>query len=156
MAIENLDDPMYPLSARPEGDPRLVDGKHGSEKSHALMDQMESIFTRSRDKVSSKSLKNHDNPTVGSQQTDGKQSATNFIKGFDPKNLSGAIPFALNLVKDIQNNSGAGKLLSDIAGPQIGQMIGQFTQALQGGQSQILQEIIQKIEQAYQDKAANN
>lgn len=155
MAI-SPDDIMYPISARPEGDPRKVDGKSGSEKSHTLLDNKESVYTRARDKVSSKALKNHDKPTIGSQESDGKQSATDFIKGFDPKNLSGAIPFALNLVKDIQKNSGAEKLLSNISNPQISQLIGQFTQALKGGEAQIVQQLVQKIEQAFQDKSSNN
>lgn len=149
------DDIMYPVSARPESDPRKVDGKHGSEKSHTLNDNLETVYTKSRDKVSNKILKNHDKPTVGSQEFDGKKSATDFIKGFDPKNLSGAIPFALKLVKDIQSNSGAEKLLSDIASPEISKLIGQFTQALKAGESTIIKQIVDKIEQSFEDKSAN-
>lgn len=146
---------LYPTSARPSGDPRSADGKSGSEKSHALAKSVESLYVRAKDKVSNKSLKNNENPTVGSQLSDGAKSATNFIKGFDPKNLSGAVPFGLNLVKSIQSNSGAGKLLGDIAGPEISKLISQFTSALNGGQAQIIQQITDKIEQAFQQSSNN-
>ncbi len=151
MAI-NLNELQYPLSARPRSDPRRVDGKKGDETSHALIDNNESIFDIAKSKVSSKSLKHHDSPTIGSQQYDGGKSATDFTKGFDPKNISGSIPFALNLVKDIQNNSGAGKLLNDIVGGNIGDMIQQFLSALKSGDQQSVTDLIGKIQSEYENK----
>jgi hypothetical protein len=151
MSID-LNEPLYPKSARPEGDPRKVDGKKGSETSHGLIDNNESIFDIAKNKVASKSLKHHDSPTIGSQQYDGGKSATNFTKGFDPKNIAGAIPFALNLVKDIQSNSGAGKLLGDIVGGNIGPMIQQFLGALKSGDQKAIGDLVSKIQSEYENK----
>lgn len=146
------DDPYYPISARPAKDPRKVDGKNGQETSHSLLDNNESIFDIAHNRVSDKQLKGADSPTIGSQQFDNGKSATDFTKGFDPKNLSGAIPFALNLIKDIQKNSGAGKTLNDIAGPKISDFIKKFIDALKSKDEKKQAEAVDDIQKEYQNK----
>lgn len=150
------DEPLYPLSARPANDPRTVDGKKGSETSHSLLNNNESIFDIAHNKVSNKQLKNADAPTIGSQQFDNGKSATDFTKGFDPKNLSGAIPFALSLIKDIQTKSGAGKLLGDIVTPEISSLIQKFVDALKIKDEKKLNDAVNAIKQIYENMPTGN
>jgi hypothetical protein len=83
-----------------------------------------------KDKTNNRAMKKPEAKTIGSKEFDNAVSATNFAKKFDPKNLSGSIPFALNLVKQIQNNSGPNKILSDIVGSGLNGVISQFTNLL--------------------------
>ena len=155
MAVDPDFDPLYPLSARPKKDPRKVDGINGDETSHSLIDNGESAYDISRNKVSSKKLKNETDPTIGSQQYDGGKSATDFTKGFDPNNKSGSIPFALNLIKQIQQNSGPEKILSDIVGGNISSLIGQFLGALKKNDNPLMGQLTNLIQKEF-DKVNNN
>jgi hypothetical protein len=67
-------------------------------------------------KTNNKSLKNSDTPTITSKEFDGSKDATSFTKSIDPSNLSGTIPFGLDIAQLVKKNSGEGKspLSSDI------------------------------------------
>lgn len=97
-------------------------------------------------KARNKPLKKGDAKTMGSKEFDKAMDAVKFIKKFDPKNTSGTIPFALNLVNQIKNNSGPAKMLSDIVGGQMSGMMGQFTSLLQSGLVDKAMELAQKIQ----------
>lgn len=103
-------------------------------------------------KARNKPLKKGDAKTVGSQEFDKGMDPVKFIKKFDPKNSSGSIPFALNLVNQIKNNSGPDKMLTDIVGSQLGGMIGQFTQLIQGGLVDQAMAIAKKIQEGVDSK----
>lgn len=98
-------------------------------------------------KARNKPLKKGDAKTVGSKEFDKGADPVKFIKKFDPKNTSGAIPFGLNLVNQIKNNSGPGKMLGDIVGSQMGSMMSQFTSLLQSGLVDQAMQLAQKIQQ---------
>lgn len=98
-------------------------------------------------KARNKPLKKGDAKTMGSKEFDKATDAIKFIKKFDPKNSSGSIPFGLNLVNQIKNNSGPGKMLGDIVGSQMGSMMGQFTSLLQGGLLDQAMKLASKIQE---------
>jgi hypothetical protein len=106
----------------PVTDPKAgTDQYYQKEKGHADVAQNE---------TNNRSMKKPEAKTIGSQVFEGGQDAINFIKKFDPQNTSGSIPFALDLVKQIQSNSGPNKMLSDIVGQGLSSIISKFTQAL--------------------------
>lgn len=116
-----------PASARPKGDPRLIDGLAGLETAHgALQKGIDSIYKLSYEMSAGEVLKNFDLPTIGSQLFDGNTNATKFIKQFDPNNSAGAVGFALNMVDKINSALDEGKLFKDIFGPQIACLAGSF------------------------------
>jgi hypothetical protein len=80
-----------------------------------------------KDKTNNRAMKKPDAKTIGSKVFDNAISATEFVKKFDPRNSSGTIPFALNLIKQIQQGSGPNKILSDIVGSQLNGVISQVT-----------------------------
>jgi len=98
-------------------------------------------------KARNKPLKKGDAKTLGSKEFDKATDAVKAIKNFDPKNTSGAIPFGLNLVNQIKNNSGPGKMLTDIVGSQLGGMMGQFTSLLQSGLLDQAMQLASKIQE---------
>jgi hypothetical protein len=83
-----------------------------------------------KNKTNNRGMKKADAKTIGSKVFNGAKSATDFVKNFDPQNTSGSIPFALNLIKQIQTGSGVNKILSDIVGSQLNGIISQFTDLL--------------------------
>jgi len=97
-------------------------------------------------KARNKSIKKGDAKTIGSKEFDKSADVVKYIKKFDPKNTSGSIPFALNLVNQIKNNSGPAKMLSDIVGGQLSGLLGQFTSLLQSGLFDKAMELAQKIQ----------
>lgn len=80
-----------------------------------------------KEKTNNRAMKKPDAKTIGSKVFDNAMSATEFAKKFDPRNSSGSIPFALNLIKQIQKGSGPNKILSDIVGSQLNGVISQVT-----------------------------
>lgn len=98
-------------------------------------------------KARNKPLKKGDAKTVGSKEFDKATDAVKAIKKFDPKNTSGSIPFALNLVNQIKNNSGPGKMLTDIVGSQLDGLMGQFTSLLQSGLLDQAMQLASKIQE---------
>ena len=116
-----------PASARPAGDPRLIDGLKGLETLHgALQNSIDNIYDLSYSLSSGEVLKNFDLPSIGGQIFDGNSDAAKFIKQFDPGNKSGAVGFALGLVDKINSELDEGKLLKDLMGPQIACLVTSF------------------------------
>jgi len=116
-----------PASARPAGDPRLIDGLKGLETAHGvLQNSIDSIYDLSYNLTGGEVLKNFDLPSIGSQFFDGNSNAAKFIKQFDPNNSSGAVGFALGLVDKINSELDEGKLLKDLMGPQIACLVTSF------------------------------
>lgn len=72
------------------------------------------------------SLKNFDTPTITSKQFDNAKNATAFIKGIDPSNLSGSIPFGLNIAEMVKKNSGP------LKSPLSGNMTSMLTKLASG------------------------
>jgi hypothetical protein len=118
-----------------------------------------------KDKTNNRAMKKSDAKTIGSKVFDGGQDPINFIKKFDPKNTSGSIPFALDLVKQIQSNSGPDKMLSDIVGQKLSEIMSKFTQSLKEEKSneadelskliQLILELKRKLEQLLADPNAD-
>jgi hypothetical protein len=98
-------------------------------------------------KARNKALKKGDAKTVGSKEFDKGIDPVKAIKQFDPKNTSGAIPFALNLVNQIKNNSGPATMLTDIVGSQMGGMMSQFTSLMQNGLIEQAMQLASKIQE---------
>jgi hypothetical protein len=94
-------------------------------------DETQGHADAAKNKTNNRSMKVGDAKTIGSQVFNGAKSATQFIKKFDPQNSSGTIPFALNLIQQIQSGSGPNKILGDIVGQNLSGIIGQFTNLLQ-------------------------
>jgi hypothetical protein len=137
----------YPISARPETDPRKVDGLKGSEKTHGAVADSKSIYDIAKDVVSNKTLKGAEFPTIGSQEFDKGFNATSFVKGFDPQNISGSIKSALDIVNLVkQNAGGVGKLPGDLIGENLFSKFQQLTQALKSNNKELLEIIEKEIE----------
>ena len=86
-----------------------------------------------KNKTNNRSMKKADAKTIGSKVFDGAQDAVAFIKKFDPQNTAGTIPFALDLIKQIQTGSGVNKILSDIVGGNLNGIIQKFTSLIKQG-----------------------
>lgn len=80
-----------------------------------------------KNKTNNRSMKKADSKSIGSKVFEQGQDVVGFIKKFDPQNTSGTIPFALDLIKKIQTNSGVNKILTDVVGQNMGGIIGKFT-----------------------------
>lgn len=116
-----------PASARPAGDPRLIDGLKGLETLHGtLQNSIDSMYDLSYKLTGGEVLKNFDLPSIGAQVFDGNGDAAKFIKQFDPNNKSGAVGFALGLVDKINSELDEGKLLKDLMGPQVACLVTSF------------------------------
>lgn len=68
-----------------------------------------------------------DKPTVGTQEYNNSSDPAKFIKKFDPNNLSGAIPFGLDIAKKMKDLSGENKILSDIVGSGLAKLMSSVT-----------------------------
>lgn len=101
-----------------------------------------------KNKTNNKGMKKADAKSIGSKVFEQGQDVVGFIKKFDPQNTSGTIPFALDLVKQIQSSSGPAKMLSDIVGQNLSDVMGQFTNLLMQNlpdQAQNLGNLIQSV-----------
>ncbi len=141
--IEQKYSPIYPLSnnldthspaakkAYKQGGslPKGTVKKDAAVNEH-YQDETQGHADAAKNKTNNRSMKVADAKTIGSKVFDGAKSATDFIKKFDPQNTSGTIPFALDLMKQIQNGSGPNKILSDIVGQNLNGIISQFTNLL--------------------------
>lgn len=145
----------YPLSSRPKEDPRKVDKKTGDETSHGALDKVESIFDIAKTQVSKKILKGADFPTIGSQEFDKAASAINFIKGFDPKNIAGAIPHALGIIEKMKSMSGKNMIPDDIFGKGFNDLLKQFTKAITEKAESEVASILEKIKKEVSEKIEN-
>jgi len=67
-------------------------------------------------------------PHIGSAKTDGASSAIDFIKKFDPHNLSGAIRPALDIMKKLLNNANPMNSLAGAAGGTYGALTSAVSQ----------------------------
>jgi hypothetical protein len=123
------DQPKIPISGRPVGDPRKIDGKKGDENNHgAILNGGQPIHDQAKDKAGKVAAKKADVPTMGSQMFDMSKNPVDFIKKFDPKNLAGSIPFALNLSKIVQAGLDPQAFIKDLLGSKITEMMGQLSQ----------------------------
>ena len=123
------DQPKIPISGRPVGDPRKIDGKKGDENNHgAILNGGQPIHDQAKDKAGGSAAKKADTPTMGSQMFDMSKNPVDFIKKFDPKNLAGSIPFALNLSKIVQQGLNPQAFVKDLLGSKITGMLGQLSQ----------------------------
>lgn len=127
-----------PISARPEGDPRKLDGVAGGESLHPLNKKDKKIYKIAKEDSGGKSAKKADKPTVGSKEYDGSKVPTDFIKKFDPKNAAGSIPFALDMVKKIKDGLNPQDFVKDLLGGKMTEMLGKLNEATQ---------MIQKVQQ---------
>lgn len=105
-----------------------------------------------KNKTNNRGMKKADAKTIGSKVFDGAQDAVSFIKKFDPQNSSGTIPFALDLIKKIQSNSGVDKILGDIVGQNLGGIVQKFTDLVKQGLPQQAMQIANLAQQALQLK----
>lgn len=117
-----------PLSSRPAKDARKIDGVAGNEKLHSLVDSAKSLYDISLDEAGGKPALKAKEPTVGTQEFDKAKSAVDFVKKFDPKNMSGAIPFALNLTTMVQKGLDPQAFVKDLLGSKITGLMGQLSQ----------------------------
>jgi hypothetical protein len=116
-----------PASARPKNDPRAIDGLAGLESAHgAIQGGIDSIYKLSYELSAGNVLKGFDLPTIGSQIFDGNNSASKFIKQFDPGNKGGAVGFGLSIVDKINSALDEEKLFKDLLGPKIACLAGSF------------------------------
>lgn len=65
-------------------------------------------------------------PTIGPHTFDNAKSALSFVKNFDPPNISGTIPGALNMLESLKKGSIADVTMSGALGGQIGGIFKQF------------------------------
>src|SRR4051794_18449475 len=73
-------------------------------------------------------------PSLGTTQyKGGGMDATDAIKQIDPKNLAGAIPFALELVQQLRDHIGPEKIIEQMIGQNLTSLIQNFSQMLQQG-----------------------
>lgn len=117
-----------PISARPTKDPRKIDGVAGNEKLQSLVDSAKSLYDISLDEAGGKPALKAKEPTVGTQEFDKGKNAVDFIKKFDPQNMSGAIPFALNLTTMVQKGLNPQAFVKDLLGSKITGLMGQLSQ----------------------------
>jgi hypothetical protein len=116
-----------PASARPQNDPRLVDGLAGLETAHgALQGAIDSIYDLSYNLTSNRVLGGFDLPSIGSQIFDGDSDAAKFIRQFDPNNSSGVVGFGLKIVDQINSALDEEKIFKDIFGPQMTCLVTSF------------------------------
>jgi hypothetical protein len=112
-----------PLSARPTGDPRKLDGVAGAETLHGLFDDAKSLYDVSMQEAGGKPLLKAEMPTVGSQVFDGAKSAMDYVKKFDPQNIAGTVPHSLGMMNQLQVSMGAGQIMNGILGPKLGSLM---------------------------------
>lgn len=86
-----------------------------------------------KNKTNNKGMKKADAKTIGSKVFEAGQDVVGFIKKFDPQNTAGSIPFALDLIKQIQSSSGVDKILGDIVGQNLGGIVQKFTGLIKQG-----------------------
>lgn len=123
------DQPKIPVSARPANDARKSDGKKGDENNHgAILNGGQSLYELAKDKAGGTPAKKADTPSVGSQKFDNSKNPVDFIKQFDPKNLAGSIPFALNLATIVQQGLNPQAFVQDLLGSKITGLLGQLSQ----------------------------
>lgn len=109
-----------PLAARPEGDPRKIDGVKGGDNFHGMMPKGKSIYDIAVKEAGGKPAKKSSEPTVGTQVFDNAKSAMDFVKKFDPQNMAGTVPHALDMMKQLQGSMGVGQIMTGIVGMKLG------------------------------------
>jgi hypothetical protein len=121
----------YPKGAR-KSSPGLIDVKlnvKGVDLLSDLRDKVKfdakSLLQYAADESNGSAAKFKDLPNIGSFLADGRNNATNFIKGLDPSNLSGAISQGLNVVNNFLN-SPLGPLSSMLGSTALGGMLSQI------------------------------
>lgn len=105
-----------------------------------------------KNKTNNKAMKKPQSKSIGSKVFDAGQDVVAFVKKFDPQNTSGTIPFALDLIKQIQGNSGVNKILGDIVGQNMGGLISKFTSLIKQGLPAEAQKLAGLIQQGMQLK----
>lgn len=137
-----------PISARPEGDPRKLDGVKGGELLHGSFDEAKSMYDIAMQEAGGKPLKKADAPTIGSQAFDNAKSAVDCVKKFDPQNLAGSVPFALDMMKQLQTRMPNGpQLISDMLGPKLAGVLSLLPLLEQLGNIDLLQQAQSMITQ---------
>lgn len=114
-----------------------------------------------KNKTNNKGMLKADAKTIGSKVFEQGRDVVGYIKKFDPQNTAGSIPFALDLIKTIQTNSGVNKILTDVVGQNMGGIIGKFTSLIKQNlpaEAQNLANLIQQgmqLKQTIEQLAAN-
>lgn len=138
-----------PVSARPVGDPRKLDGVKGAETLHGLVDSAKSLYDISLTEAGGKPAKKADAPTVGSQVFDQAKSAMDFAKKFDPQNIAGTVPHALDMMKQLQGAMGAGQIMNGILGSKLGGLMKMLPMLQQLGNIDLLNQAQSMIGQEF-------
>lgn len=137
-----------PISSRPEGDPRPLDGVRGGEKIHSLIDSAKSLYDISLDEAGGKPAKKAKEPTIGTQEFDKAKSALEFTKKFDPQNAAGTIPQALDMLQQLQSQMGAApQMISQMLGSKISELLKQIPVLQQLGNLDVLNQVQGMISQ---------
>lgn len=105
-----------------------------------------------KSKTNNKGMLKADAKSIGSKVFDSGQDVVGFVKKFDPQNTSGTIPFALDLIKQIQTGSGVNKILTDVVGQGMGGLISKFTSLIKQGLPGEAQKLADLIQQGMQLK----
>lgn len=137
-----------PISARPEGDPRKLDGIKGGELLHGALDDAKSLYDVAMQEAGGKALKKADTPTIGSQEFDKAKSAVDYVKKFDPSNLAGSVPHSLDMMKQLQSKMGGGpQFLSNMLGSKLTGMLSLLPALEKLGNLDLLQQAQSMISQ---------
>lgn len=118
-----------------EGDGSLPQGvlKTDAAVNEHYQDDTQGHADAAKSKTNNRSMKKPNAKTIGSKVFQQGADVVGFVKQFDPSNTSGSIPFALNLIKQIQSNSGVNKILGDVVGQGMGGLISKFTGLIKQG-----------------------
>lgn len=132
-----------PISSRPDGDPRPLDGVKGGEKLHSFIDSAKSLYDMSLNEAGGKAAKKAKEPTIGTKEFDKAKSALEFTKKFDPKNLAGSVPQSLDMLKQLQSKMGSGapQMISKMLGPKISGLLKQIPALQQLGNLDMLNQV---------------
>lgn len=137
-----------PMSARPLGDPRKLDGVKGSEFLHGALDGAKSLYDISMQEAGGKALLKAAAPTIGTQAFNDAMSAVDFVKGFDPSNLAGSVPFALDMMKQLQIRMPSGaQFISGMLGDKLSGLLSLMPMLNQLGNLDLMQQAQNLISQ---------
>jgi len=137
-----------PISARPEGDPRKLDGVKGGELLHGILDGPKSLYDIAMQEAGGKPLLKFDAPTIGTQVFDQAKSAVDFVKNFDPSNLAGTVPHALDMMKQLQIRMPNGpQFMSSMLGDKLSGLLSLMPMLNQLGNLDLLQQAQNLISQ---------
>lgn len=137
-----------PISARPEGDPRKIDGVKGGELLHGVLEGSKSLYDIAMKEAGGKPLMKFDAPTIGTQAFNQAKSAVDFVKQFDPSNLAGSVPHSLDMMKQLQSKMGIGpQFISGMLGDKLAGLLNLMPMLNQLGNLDLLQQAQNLISQ---------